>query len=114
MDSTGPFCPIECLSCFPPPSFFTTFSSLEVSTTSSFDGGRASCRQLEMNEISSETPPIHDVQPFTVAAPSMESPSTLTGASSDVPSQQGQFFNLIFSRILKSPSKMSCNSLNTG
>ena len=77
-------------------------------------GGRASCRQLEMNEISSETPPIHDVQPFTVAAPSMESPSTLTGASSDAPSQQGQFFNLIFSRILKSPSKMSCNSLNTG
>ena len=53
--------------------------------TSSFDGGRASCHQLEMNDISSETPPIHDVQPFTVAAPSIETPSTLTGASSDMP-----------------------------
>ena len=82
-------------------------------TTSSFDGERALCHQLEMNDISWETPPIHDVQPFTVAAPSMETPSTLTGASSDALSQQGQFFNLIFSRILKSPSKMPCNSPNT-
>ena len=50
-------------------------------------GGRASCHQLEMNDI------------FTVAAPSMETPSTLTGASSDALSQQGQFFNLIFLKL---------------
>ena len=49
-----------------------------------------------MNDISLETPPIHDVQPFTVAAPSMETPSTLTGASSDVLSNKVSFSTSFF------------------